>query len=565
MINLSEGIFRDKSSEQFLLLTKCKQLARTLKARRPLFQSIASAFSFRDHVPSRQTCDQLLDLYLRTFETVFRVLHIPTFLKEYSQYWDKPQEASEGFVVKLLLVIAIGACFYHDPHSSENSLYYRSSLWIQAAQLWMTAPFDKHRLDLNGVQVHCLLLLAYQVNPIGGEDVWIHAGALVRNAMTIGLHRDPSLIPVTSVFVAEIRRRLWATVLEIAIQTSLDSGMPPMISVDDFDCDAPANIDDAQISEDTIEPVTPMPPEVYTQTSAQCALMRSLPIRLKIAHSLNGLRDDLSYEETLRIGAELTNYCRSNSTLFNSFISSPSAKQNKPRVFQVKFLDLLIRRFLICLHSPFANKASQNPAYYFSRKVCLDNSLLLFSYLSSFERSTSHGQENDFMPLTIYGRGLFKCTLKVTSGRIILELILELQQDTAPFQTSLPRNDLYQVSQDMIEIARRRIVAGDFNVRAHVLYASAQSQIDAMREGSSVEEAILDTAKRSLKTCYAILKDQLEQGCPLSAVEFANERARLDDLETSGGTGFNGFLVSILTDWFLPGQYSDQDIGFYEH
>ena len=50
-------------------------------------------------------------------------------------------------------------------------------------------------------------------------------------------------------FQAEVRRRLWATILEMTVQFSICVGMSPMISIDDFDTLAPRNFDDVEISE----------------------------------------------------------------------------------------------------------------------------------------------------------------------------------------------------------------------------------------------------------------------------------------------------------------------------
>lgn len=102
-----------------------------------------------------------------------------------------------------------------------------------------------------------------------------------------------------------MRRRLWATVLEIVLQSSMDSGGPPLISCYDFDCESPSNLDDEQLYEAGNSLPKAKPTDTFTQTSVQVVLMKSFPIRLKIATLLNGFRTNLSYDETLRLGAEL--------------------------------------------------------------------------------------------------------------------------------------------------------------------------------------------------------------------------------------------------------------------
>ncbi len=479
-------------------------MARTLKAKRLICQSLA--IDFRKYVPPREVSHRLVQSYFRTYETVFRVLHVPAFQQEFSHYWDNPQAASESFVIKLLLVMAIGTCFYNDPDNAEDSLRDSSSQWISAAQLWLSAVFEKRRLSLSGIQIYCLLLLARQTNVVGGDLSWITAGSLVRTAMSIGLHRDPTHFPNMSVFHAELRRRLWATILEIVVQSSLDSGMPPLISCEDYDSDPPSNIDDAQINEETETLPTSKPLDTFTQTSTQCALMRSLPIRLKVVNALNSIHSDLSYEDTLRLGSELTNAYRSNSLLFKSFLVTPSSmSQIRPTAFQMKFLDLLSRRFLLSLHTPFAQKANDNIAYYYSRRICLETSFLLLSYSVP---APLHGiqVQDDYTCLRIFGSGLFKSILIHATVVICVELIAQIREDSSLSTSSLSRNELYSVVKDSVDITRRRVLAGETSVKAHVCFACALSQIDAMQSGTSSEQAVSNATKTSLESCYAILE-----------------------------------------------------------
>jgi hypothetical protein len=83
------------------LLEKCKGLSSQLKASRPL----STPLDLRTCIPSKELCHQLKQAYFRTFEGVFRILHVPSFERDYDQYWEDPQVASESFLVRLLLVV----------------------------------------------------------------------------------------------------------------------------------------------------------------------------------------------------------------------------------------------------------------------------------------------------------------------------------------------------------------------------------------------------------------------------------------------------------------------------
>lgn len=410
--------------------------------------------------------------------------------------------------------------------------------------MWLCAPFGKRRMDLTGIQIQCLFLLAAETNGDNGDLMLINTSLLVRTAMSVGLHRDPIHFPNVSVLEAEIRRRLWATILEIVVQSSLDSGMPPFISCDDFDCDPPSNLDDIQINEFTKSLPASKPIGTFTQSSTQCALMRSLPTRLKVAKALNELHSDLTYENVVRIGADLTDMCRSNSRLFQSFLSvSPPINQAKPTPFQIKLLDILVRRFLLSLHTPFAHKAFSNVTYYFSRRVCLESSLLLLSYTPFPTIPNTHlNFQDDYTRLSIRGRGMYKSMLLHATSAIFFELNVELRDDSSPSTSSLSLNDLYAAAQDSIRTTHRRIIAGETNVKGHVFFSCELAQIDAMRAGTSVETAVGEAAKRSLEACYAVLKTRAER---MGVVEKGDEVREGRRVESENATMDEAALVEF--------------------
>jgi hypothetical protein len=92
----------------------------------------------------------------------------------------------------------------------EKDVEFRNMVhqWVYAAQTWLSGPLEKDRLNLTGLQVYCLTILARQVFSVGGDLIWISMGSLIHMAIQIGLHRDPKHLPPMSILQAEIRRRL---------------------------------------------------------------------------------------------------------------------------------------------------------------------------------------------------------------------------------------------------------------------------------------------------------------------------------------------------------------------
>ncbi|KAJ9503383.1 hypothetical protein H2202_001537 [Exophiala xenobiotica] len=125
--------------------------------------------------------------------------------------------------------------------------------------------------------------------------------------MQMGLHRDPKHFKKMGVLEGELRRRLWATILELDVQAALDAGVPPTLSLDDFDTEAPSNVNDKDIDEQT-EALQEHPATTTTDSSLQRFLIQSLRPRLEVAHRMNGITSslsDVSYNELMSLDAAM--------------------------------------------------------------------------------------------------------------------------------------------------------------------------------------------------------------------------------------------------------------------
>ena len=166
-------------------MAECKQLARDAKMQRPSRKCLSPDVycSF----PDGAVMDDLVRLYFATFESCYRILYYPSFIGEYRRYKDDLENAKSSFVVELLLVMSVTGVLHADANIRDE-IAAKSRDWIQIAQTWLSAPLEKDRLTWNGIQIHCLLLLARQVTRLGADLVWISAGSLIRMAMQMGLH-----------------------------------------------------------------------------------------------------------------------------------------------------------------------------------------------------------------------------------------------------------------------------------------------------------------------------------------------------------------------------------------
>lgn len=542
---------------EFML--KCKNISRRLKVDRPSrgLPLVSTDPGFGIHLvpPSRIVADAMAKVYFQFFESTHRILHVPTFWIDYQRYWDHPETMTNDLRFKVLLVIAIGSSLYD--HGDSNAALRNMEMvrpWIYAAETWLAGPLEKDRLDLCGLQIYCLSIIARQIFSIGGDLVWISMGSLIHRAMQIGLHRDPRYLPSVSLLNSEIRRRLWATILDLVVQASLDAWMPPRISFDEFDTEPPSNVNDDEMDESTME-ITPHPRTTFTMTSTQLALLDSIPVRLRIVQLLNGLHSELSYPGVLAISAELTEALQTCSSLgttkakdqdHDNAMDNNQAATPSTTPFHRSLLDYLVRRFMIPLHYSFSNQARTNPLFHYSLKLSLDAALALVS------PETDPG--GTFSRLMATGGGLFREGLRCAITAISLELLTHVgaqQKSGTLHRTPQHRELIKRAVRDLVALSEDRIRHGETNVKSHMFLSMILAQVEAVEAGADVRLAIARSAADSLHFCHGILSARAEASSPVDESDLVGAVEGMDGA-TPGSMGFEDFGMDWDWESFMP-------------
>ncbi|KAF4181098.1 hypothetical protein CNMCM8694_005577 [Aspergillus lentulus] len=499
----------ERSGEQISeAIAKCKQLARDIKKQLPSRSPLPT--SIHQLLPSRPVLDELVKLYFDTFETCYRVLHITLFRAEYERYLSDPQTATTPFKVKLLLVMAIAAPLQGDAQA-YNDLAAKARTSIYVAQGWLSAPFEKDRLTLDGIQIHCLLLLARQVNRVGADLAWISAGSLIRMAMQMGLHQDPSHLGETSVVQRELRRRLWYTILELNVQAALDSGMAPMITAAEYNTQPPSNLDDADLVEASGEGPRAKASSIPTQTSVLRLLADSLPLRLEATRVINNLQDKPSYDQVLRLGNDLASVCRGARIFVDQLMSTEhDMSTHQTRRFKYSFCEHYLSRFLLSLHYPYAIQGKRNPLYSYSQKVSLEAALDLVSLL----------EDELYRRLLLSGGGMYRDIVTRGAVVIFLELITQLEANNSIFskqRNRARREPLLEDARKVVQYTHDRLWSGETNVRGYLFARMAMAQVEALLDGLPAKEAVINAASQSLTVCRHILESMAASSLSTSA------------------------------------------------
>ncbi|KAL7920749.1 hypothetical protein ACQKWADRAFT_297830 [Trichoderma austrokoningii] len=361
-------------------------------------------YAVKKLLPPQRICDILLDAYLATFESVLRILHVPSFLRDYERFWAGSSstwspDIEELFLCKLVICIALGAFVNPEldttdktvSEPNQDGIYWRdqAKTWIAYGRQWLARKaIAGSRADLNTAQIICLLALSRYTGPVNATStgsLWSPGDHdLTRLAIQLGLNRDPTTIdpdmPATEI---EVRRRLWATMLELSLQLCLDHELPAPISPETYDCAPPSDLADEDTSNTSNADSTPLsylarlsPSYRKVRTNFLVILTRTQRQRLRILHIMHSPGVAKALDDTHRLAAELK-------AAYSAELRKLQSLQKKSTDFQIKLLDTLTLPFILAPHAKFAAHPLPSPACYFSRKVRMEISALLLTNHSS--------------------------------------------------------------------------------------------------------------------------------------------------------------------------------------
>ena len=341
-------------------------------------------------LPPKDDTDALVSLYLNHFEQLHRIVHIPTFEREYANFWVPGRHRYPAMTALVLSMISITP--YTSVSSSGSTSIpptYRTmpAQLISACDEWLRQQSSKHR-KLVHYQVSCLVYLAKRMNMIKKKGYWKETGSLIQNAIIDGLHCDPSPT-ADSPYMREMKRRIWAVLRELDLQNAFEYGLPTLLHSIDSNVPAPASLDDENFDE--ASRVLPMskPLSQYTCTSYQIHSSRSWTLRLEISRRLfsTGSSKELSYEDVLRYTHEITQAIHALPRW--DIDEAKGENSRKLCILTYAFLDFQLKECILAVHRPYLQRddskfwLSENVTYHMSRDILLLNSKLAGSGIQS--------------------------------------------------------------------------------------------------------------------------------------------------------------------------------------
>lgn len=478
------------------------------------FPELQNLFS---SLPHKATCDKLLEVYTTNCEKTLRVIHIPSFLRQYKTFWEDLSHQSASTLAPLLTaVLTVAISFDPQPSTPEesSSWNYLKQDAPKLLQAWLVKLPRKQRVDLPTLQTETLLLLSLQLRLVPPEELWKASGSLVRSGMVMGLHVNLSQSTNLSFYQAECRRRLWITIMELDLQTSISSGMPVMTPELDFKPLTPSNLNDVDFDESTSKPPSPSSLSEETDSLALITLATSLAHRIRVMNTVQHTspRDNLS---------ERVDQARRLEKIISDVPSQLKPNQDTEGthptfVLNHVLLDIFLRRPLLCLLRPVithTHTPHDHPSFHEIRALCLDSSLALLSYQDYFD---PHFADPDVTNSNAYWdifhtycqhdilwAALSVCEhMKLSSNISSTSSPTDNTTDTTGPRHQIPsKASLTRLIENTLDSFTRRVHHRGSNVKDLLLLATVLQSVRARGSAQQRERLMLQGAKNTLNAC----------------------------------------------------------------
>ena len=219
------------------------------------------------------------------------------------------------------------------------------------------------------------------------RGLWLMTGVIVRVAINMGYHQEPSRSSSISILQAEYRRRVWLSVISMDDVASFQAGFPRMLPAICSDTMEPRNLLDRDLSENASvlppsRPLTESTPATYLIVKGR--LFRALG-RITDLINTPGLS---SYHTVLEIDSALSEAYQNFPPHMKVFPSRGSANSSwRKSDFSNLQLESVYHKGMCILHRRFIAKGRVDSTYKLSRDRCISSALALLDCQQFLEPS----------------------------------------------------------------------------------------------------------------------------------------------------------------------------------
>jgi hypothetical protein len=222
------------------------------------------------------------------------------------------------------------------------------------------------------------------------RGLWIMTGVLVRAAVNMGFHLDPSNTPGVSMLQAEYRRRTWLSVISMDDMASFLGSFPRLGSAINSDTQEPRNLHDWELSDEST--IAPPSRPLSEATAVTYLIVKGRLFRaLGRVAEINNAPGPVSYESILQVDKAVRDAYRAipPHMRVDNITGIGTNNNNLPATSQFSNLglQLMYHKGLCILHRRFLGKERSNDKFKPSRDCCISSAMALLDFQSGLQPS----------------------------------------------------------------------------------------------------------------------------------------------------------------------------------
>ena len=220
---------------------------------------------------------------------------------------------------------------------------------------------------------------------------WILMGVVIRIALRMGLHRDPSHWPNIRPLQAELRRRLWMTLYDMDFFTSTQVGLPRIIKESQCDTRPPAHLFDQDVGFESNE-IPPVRP--WTEPSPLLYLIQRHNI-IRIAAEIYDATEAAapSFTTTAKLSAKLDSAIDGVPAWLKYRPLETSVAENPATILHRMFFDIMVNKAVYLLYRRSFVKAfvQEDGSSVKSNERCIQAALAILGHQRRMNEETEPG------------------------------------------------------------------------------------------------------------------------------------------------------------------------------
>ncbi|TPX12567.1 uncharacterized protein E0L32_000744 [Thyridium curvatum] len=336
----------------------------------------ASVHDMLGFMPPRLITDRIIAKFFSANEPAFMMFHVPSFLKNYEEFWENPQDSTLTYLALLFMMVTHAAllCLRGEEEMPGNlgspqqvATAYRGRAAHCLALDDYTRPNIKYKIEAMMLYFGAEYLLQVDAQP----GVSILLTVTIRLARHMNMHRDPKHFAGMTPFEGEMRRRMWTLLTETDELISFIFGLPTNIHPNSFDTEPPGNYLDEDFDESTTE-MPPSRPETE-RTPALYVIVKNRMMRMfgEILTLVNFSKVP-KYEEVIDMDKRLEAMHEAMTPLLRMRPFSQSVTDPIDIIMQRYLLELIYQKSRCVLHRKFLGLAQTDERFAYSRWACVD-------------------------------------------------------------------------------------------------------------------------------------------------------------------------------------------------